>query len=131
MGEISKNNIPVSLRFWFVIHFVVDIIFAVPLIFFPVVFLKFFGFQEIGPFTARLVGAALVGIGGASFLLKDKSRETYQGMLTLKILWSGAAIVGISLSIAEGGPVSQWLFLLIFVSFSGLWIFYKVLISRE
>jgi len=122
----TNKPVPSSLRFWFIVHFFADIIFAVPLLFFPVTFLQFFGFQDIGPFTARLVGAALVGIGGASLLLRGESHDTFRGMLTLKILWSGAAILGITLSIIEGGPLSQWLFLGIFVSFSLLWIYYRI-----
>ena len=51
--------VPRSLRFWFVTHFVVDFIFAIPLLIAPVWFLTTFGFENPDPFTARLVGAAL------------------------------------------------------------------------
>ncbi len=54
---VSKN-----LRTWFVIHFVADYLFALPLLIAPTWLLNLFGWQSIDPFTARLVGAALIGI---------------------------------------------------------------------
>ena len=60
--------VPRSLRFWFVVHFVVDFIFAVPLLLAPVWLMTLFGFESPDPFTGRLVGAALLGIGGESLL---------------------------------------------------------------
>ena len=54
--------VPQSLRFWFVIHFVFDFVLGVPLLVAPVWFLTLFGFENPDPFTARLVGAALLGM---------------------------------------------------------------------
>jgi hypothetical protein len=56
--------VPASLRFWFVVHFAADIIFAIPLIFFPGKFVGLWGFESAEIFTARLTGAALAGTGG-------------------------------------------------------------------
>ncbi len=128
---MDANGVPLSLRRWFLIHFIADIIFAVPLLFFPVIFLSFWGFDQVNTLTARLVGAALAGIGGNSFFMHKGSIESFDTMLTLKIIWSGAAIVGISLSIMEGGPASLYIFLLIFLSFSVIWIYYKFLLTRR
>ncbi len=116
--------VPSSLRAWFIIHFFADLIFAIPLFFAPVWFMGLFGFTTIDPLTARLVAAALFGIGGVSFLIRNKSREVYQAMLTLKIIWSVSAIIGIALSIAGGAPKSVFLFLTIFIVFSSVWIIF-------
>jgi hypothetical protein len=115
--------IPKSLRVWFTIHFIVDMLFAIPLIVFPTTFLSFFGFTGELMF-ARLVGAALIGIGGASYFTQKK--ESFKIMLQLKLLWSGAAIVAILWSIIEGTSVWAWLFLVIFCGFFGVWMYYKV-----
>jgi ferredoxin len=97
--------VPRSLRFWFVLHFVVDFIFAVPLLVAPVWLLTLFGFQNPDSFTARLVGAALLGIGGESLLSWGGPVEAFRAMLNLKIIWSLAAIVGIILTLViSGGP---------------------------
>jgi hypothetical protein len=105
---------------------VLDILFAVPLLVAPRFTLTLFGWTTIDPFTARLVGAALVGIGGESLLGRKASAETYRAMLNLKILWSLSAVVGIGASMAEGGPAMGWAFLGIFGGFCALWIYYRL-----
>jgi hypothetical protein len=121
--------VPRSLRFWFVIHFVVDFIFAVPLLVAPIWFLTLFGFQNPDPFTARLVGAALLGIGGESLLGWEGPVEAFRAMLNLKIIWSLAAIGGIILTlIFNDAPLMAYLILLIFAGFSGLWMYYRFLL---
>lgn len=117
--------VPPQLRFWFLVHFAADIIFAVPLIFFPEIFMGFWGFESADMLTARLTGAALAGIGGNSLFMHKKGIGEFNTMLTLKIIWSVAAIVSIIMTIAEGGPDSLYLFLAIFMFFSMLWIYWK------
>ena len=112
-----------SLRTWFQIHFVVDMLFAIPLIVFPATFLSWFGFTGEVMF-ARLVGAALIGIGGASYFVERE--DAFSIMLTLKLLWSSAAIIAIVWSIIEGTSIWAWLFLGIFVFFFFLWGYYKI-----
>ena len=121
--------VPRSLRIWFVIHFVVNFTFAVPLLIAPVWLLTLFGFTNPDPFTARLVGAALLGIGGESLLGWEGSEDTFRAMLNLKIIWSLAAIGGIILTlIFNGGPLIAYLILMIFAGFSGLWMYYRFLL---
>jgi len=121
--------VPRSLRLWFVIHFVVDFIFAVPLLLAPVWLLTLFGFANPDPFMARLVGAALLGIGGESLLGWEGPVEAFRAMLNLKIIWSLAAIGGIILTlIFNNGPLMAYLILLIFAGFSGLWMYYRFLL---
>ena len=122
--------VPESLRFWFIVHFAADILFALPLIIFPVFFLGLWGFEAADPFTARLVGAALAGIGGNSLLMHKGGVAEFSSMLTLKIIWSSAAIISIVITIIEGGPAALYIFLAIFLFFSLLWIYYKIRISR-
>jgi len=121
--------VPQSLRFWFVIHFVIDFIFAIPLMIAPVWLLTLFGFEAADPFTARLVGAALLGIGGESLLGWNGTIEAFRAMLNLKIIWSLAAIAAIILTLViTGGPLIAYLILLIFAAFSGLWMYYRFLL---
>ena len=68
--------VPKSLRTWFVIHFVLDFIFAIPLILAPRAFLGLLGWTSIDPIAARLVGAALIGIGGESYLGRNAGLES-------------------------------------------------------
>jgi len=123
--ESTEKQVPSSLRVWFVIHFVVDILFAIPLLFFPEVLLLLLGWKVVDPITSRLVGAALLGIGGESLLSRKASREVFLAMLNLKIIWAIGAVVGIGLGIAAGGPPLAWGFLAVFAVFLGVWIYYR------
>ena len=120
------KKIPGSLKKWFIAHFIIDMIFGIPLLLFPGKILGLFGFSGVETFTARLVGAALIGIGGVSFFARHEKPASYKSLLLLKILWSGAAIVAIILSIIEGAPWGAWLILIIFVIFAFIWNYYRV-----
>ena len=111
-----------SLRTWFLIHFIVDLLFGLPLLFFPETTLSLFGLKTIETVTPRLVGAALLGIGGASYFTKKKD---FSIMLTLKVIWSLSAILGLLLALYQGAPNLVWVITLIFAVFSGVWIYYK------
>jgi hypothetical protein len=108
-----------------VVHFVADLIFALPLLLAPVTFLGGLGWPAVDPISARLVGAALMGIGVQSLLGRQESAEVFRAMLNLKIIWSGTASLGILVSMLQGGPLLGWGFLGIFVAFNGLWIHYR------
>ncbi|HOP62008.1 MAG TPA: hypothetical protein PK906_01460 [Spirochaetota bacterium] len=92
--------------------------------------MSFWGFADFNNLTARLTGAALTAIGVNSFLMSGGGAEAFNAMLTLKIIWSLSAILGIIMTIADGGPGSLYLFLGIFTIFSLVWIFYKRKLMR-
>ncbi|MCJ7717460.1 MAG: hypothetical protein MUO54_13195 [Anaerolineales bacterium] len=121
----SEKQVPNSLRVWFVIHFAVDMLFAIPLLFFPEVILPLLGWDVVDPVMSRLVGAALLGIGGESLLGRKANREVFLAMLNLKILWASGAVLGIGLGIAAGAPPLAWGFLVIFAAFLGVWVYYR------
>jgi len=120
-----KKSVPKSLKTWFIIHFILDIIFAIPLMLFPQWFMHVLGFTMVEPMTARFVGAALIGIGGTSFLMRNKSKDAYLAMLNLKLLWSSFAVLGILMTMIQGGPEVGWALLIIFIAFFFLWLYYK------
>ncbi|MBI4146296.1 hypothetical protein HY489_03085 [Candidatus Woesearchaeota archaeon] len=119
------KKVPQSLRTWFVVHFWADLLFALPLLFAPEWTLVRFGFTTVEPVTARLVGAALVGIGGASLVHRNASKDAYSAMLTVKTLWSGTASLSLLWAATHNAPKSTWLFLAIFVFFFCVWMYYK------
>jgi len=121
----AEKQVPGSLRVWFEIHFAVDMLFAIPLLFFPEILLPLLGWTVVDPITSRLVGAALLGIGGESLLGRNASKEVFLAMLNLKILWAAGAVIGIALGIAAGGPPLAWALLVIFTLFLGVWGYYR------
>ena len=121
----KMKSVPGSLRIWFIVHFLVDLVFALPLIFVPGWLLSLFGFSVGELVTPRLVGAAFLAIGGTSFLIRNKSVESFETLLTLKIIWSVVAILGIILALLEGTSPFAWGVLGTYVLFFCVWVWYK------
>jgi len=126
----QTQEVPKVLRTWFVIHFWADILFALPLLVAPDAFLRLLGWEMTDPFTARLVGAALIGIGVESLLGRNATAKSFLTMLRLKILWSGTAVLGILASMLQGAPPLGWAIFGIFVAFNGLWTYWYLRLSR-
>lgn len=118
--------VPPALRRWFVAHFAVDLAFAVPLFVVPELTLDLFGWSRVDPISARMVAAALFAIGTESLLMRNASAEAFRTMLSLKCLWSGAALLGLGVSLAGGAPRSTWLLLLTFGGFAFVWNYYRL-----
>jgi len=123
--------VPIALKKWFIAHFWIDILFAIPLFFFPKYFLELLEWQSFDPVTTRIVAAALFGIGIESYLGRNKNQVGYKGMLRLKIIWSFFASVGILISLQEitQPPIMGWMIFVIFVAFHIVWIYWYRKIS--
>jgi hypothetical protein len=138
IGKMSnyKNSpnvsVPKALKVWFIIHFVVDVLFAIPLLIIPELFLGLLGWERVDTIAARIVAAALFGIGIESFIGRNSSVEAFKGMLNLKVIWSISAVIGIALSMiqgAQGRPIFGWVLVAIFGSFNVLWIYWRIRIA--
>ncbi|MEP7149188.1 MAG: hypothetical protein ABI857_09920 [Acidobacteriota bacterium] len=125
-SEYAHGNasVPSALRMWFVIHFAIDMIVALPLFFAPREVLTLFGWTAIDPLATRLAAAAFFGIGLESLMGRNAGREAFKGMLQLKLIWSAFAAIGLAWSVLEGGLKYQWIgWMLVgtFVAFHVLW----------
>ena len=121
-----EQSVPNRLRTWFMIHFIADILFGIPLLFFPKAVLNLFGWTTYDPVMTRLVGAALIGIGIESLLGRNASAETFRAMLNLKVIWATSALFAIGAGIAEGAPSMAWVVLGIFAVFWVVWVYYRL-----
>ncbi len=122
--------VPPSLRTWFVMHCIVDVLAAVPLFLAPEQVLGLLGWGQVDPLASRAVAAALFGIGIESYLGRNASVESFRGMLRLKVIWSGSAALGALWSALTGGPLAAWAVLGIFGGFHAIWLRYLVLLRR-
>ncbi len=120
----KNKTVPSSLRLWFLSHFIVDYLFAIPLFIAPYFTLSFFGWQTIDPFSTRLVAAALFAVGGISFFSRNAPFPVYRNILVLKIIWSLSAILGIFITLMQGAPFFGWIVLFTFLLFSCVWIYF-------
>ncbi|MGD8406952.1 MAG: hypothetical protein PVJ21_25055 [Anaerolineales bacterium] len=127
----SIENVPNGLRTWFVVHFVVDVLFAIPLLFFPQMLLDLFNWRTYDPIMTRLVGAALMGIGVESLLGRNASADTFRAMLNLKVIWASSALIAIGIGIAEGVASTAWSLFTIFFVFWCVWVYYHVNLGRN
>jgi len=123
-GGVDGDEVPRALRRWFVLHGVVDWVFAVPLFLCPDAFLRAFGWTVVDPMAARGVAAALVGIGTQSLLSRNSSRSVYRELLSLKVLWSLTAALGFAWTTLAAGPRFGWVFVAIFAFFSVVWMYW-------
>jgi hypothetical protein len=119
-------DVPPSLRLWFVVHAAVDLVAALPLLVAPAAVLGRLGWTCVDPVAVRLVGAALLAIGGQSFLMRNAGLEAYRVMVGLKVIWSLAACFGLVSAIAVGAPPITWAFLGIFIAFAGIWAHHAI-----
>jgi len=114
-------EIPSSLRAWFIVHAVIDVACGLPLLLVPEMILPRLGWVAVDPVTTRLVAAALLAIGVQSWRGRHAGVEAYRTMLGLKVVWSTAAIVGLTIAIARGAPPVAFLCLAVFLAFCGVW----------
>jgi hypothetical protein len=119
-------EVPPALRTWFLVHAAVDWIVGLPLLVAPVTVLSRLGWTCVDPAATRLVAAALLGIGGASFLVRDAGVDAYRPLLSLKVIWSFAACAGLLASIGDGSPPAAWAFLCTFIVFAGVWLHHAI-----
>jgi hypothetical protein len=118
--------VPDRLRWWFVVHFILDVAAALPLFVAPTQILGWLGWEAVDPISTRLVAAALFGIGIESYLGRNAGIEAFRGMLNLKIIWSATAAIGVLWSQIDGGPVAGWGVFAIFAAFHLVWVRYRV-----
>ena len=133
MTQDVDKSVPAALRKWFVFHFVADMLVAIPLLVAPVAFLEAFGWQAVDPYAARIVAAALFGIGIESLLGRNADFSAFVAMLNLKVIWSGLTILGVGWSLtenAQGRPFGAWVVLGIFVAFHTLWLYWLLRLRR-
>ena len=121
---------PASLRAWFRAHGTIDVLAAIPLLLVPGRALGLLGWTAVDPVSTRLCGAALMAIGFASLTVDGHGLPGYRALLSLKVVWSVAAIFALFAGIAQGAPPAAWAFLAIFIAFSGVWMSYAIRLGQ-
>lgn len=119
-------DVPPTLRSWFVVHAALDLAVALPLLAAPELVLHRLGWTCVDPVATRLVGAALLAIGGQSFLQRNAGVEVYRAILGLKVLWSFGAAASLFVGVGAGAPPAAWVFLSIFIGFAGIWLHHAI-----
>ena len=119
-------DVPRTLRTWFIAHAAAGVIAALPLLVVPELALRRLGWTTVDPVSARLVGAALLAIGGASLFARDAGVDVYRALLRLNLLWSFTAACALFVGIGAGAPPAAWAFLSIFIVLTGVWLHHAI-----
>ena len=115
-----------GLRAWLLVHAVVDLVFAVPLLAAPEWAVRLLGWPAFDALATRLVGAALLAFAATSWLGRDAGAESYRLMLDLQLVWAGAGLLGVVLTMATvGGPSIGWVLATPFALFGAVWAYYR------
>lgn len=133
MNNTSEAIAPSGLRTSFVVHAIADLLFGIPLFFAPAFTLGLFGWQSIDTISARIVAAALFGIGIESWIGRSSSLSSFVAMLNLKVIWSLACVIGIAWSLLEGAhnrPPMAFGVLAIFVVFHAVWVYWRIVVGK-
>lgn len=128
-----EKVVPKALSYWFIVHFIIDMAVAIPLFFFPEQALELAGWESIDTILARIVAAAFFGIGIESLIGRNASIDGFRNMLNLKIIWSLAAILGITWSMIEGSqgrPLIIWFALFSFIVFHLVWWYWRIRVRK-
>lgn len=114
-------EIPSSLRQWFVVHAVIDVVCGLPLLLFPELLLPRLGWATVDPVMTRLVGAALLAIGGQAWRSRDAGVDVYRALLGVNVVWSAMVIVGMAIAIGRGAPSAAFAVLSASLALCGVW----------
>jgi hypothetical protein len=119
-------EVPPSLRAWFLVHAAVDVAVALPLLAAPVAVLHRLGWTTVDPVATRLVAAALLAIGGQSFLRRDAGVEATRALVGLNVIWSLAGAGALFVGVGGDAPPAAWALLCVFIVFAGVWIHHAI-----
>ena len=128
-----SEEVPKWLKAWFIIHFLVDIAVAIPLMVVPELFLARAGWTDIDLIMTRIVAGAFFGIGIESFLGRNASLDSFKTMLNLKLIWSGTVSLGVGISMiqgAQGAPFLAWAILIVFLGFHAVWWYWRIKVGQ-
>ena len=119
---MSENKtIPVGLKYTFLVHFIIGIIYGLFLIFAPDTYAEMFEFVDYTPMTLRMIGGAILAFGISSwFAYKATSFEIVKIIMIAEIAWTAlAAIINIWGIIADEFPAWAWLNAIMMLAFTG------------
>jgi len=115
-----------SLRYTFLVHAVVAVLFGLPLLIIPGRWLQLLGWAPIDPIMARLVGAALLALGWGSFRgWRAAVRSDVEILLQVEAVFTVLSALAILRHLVGGSwPWYVWTMFLIFVIFAAAWIYH-------
>ena len=120
----ESSSINGLLKYTFLLHAVVTVVFGLPLLVVPGRMLDLFGWSPQDPLMSRMLGAALLGFGWSSvrgFLLTSWSQVRI--LVEAELVFCLLAAVGLLRHLLVGNyPWYVWMTFAIFAVFAILWL---------
>ncbi len=115
-----------SLRYTFLVHAVVALVFGLPLLIIPGQTLDLFGWAPIDPIMSRLLGAALLALSWGSYRgWRAAVRSDVAILLQVEAIFTVLSVAGILRHLLVGSwPWYIWMTFIIFVLFAVAWIYH-------
>ena len=123
---LAKGDVLMSktLKYTFLVHAVVAVVFGLPMLIAPGRFLQAFGWKPIDPITSRILGAALLALAWSSYR-GWRAREWAQVAIVVEIeaVYTVLACVGLLRHLLFARyPAIVWLDFAIFALFAIAWV---------
>jgi hypothetical protein len=115
-----------SLRYTFLVHVLVALIFGLPLLIIPGRTLEYLGWAPIDPIMSRMVGAALLALAWGSYRAwRAPVRGDVTILLQVEIAFTVLSAAGILRHLVSGSwPWYVWMTFVIFALFALAWIYH-------
>ncbi len=115
-----------NLRYTFLAHAVVCLVFGIAFVLVPATVASMYGMKEYDPFTARVLGAALLALALSSWAsfraaLWGEVRIVVQMEIAFTVIGTLATLYAL---LVDAAPALAWGNLVIFVVFGALWIYF-------
>jgi len=115
-----------SLRYTFLVHMIVAVIYGLPMLIVPGGFLQIFDWAPIDPLMTRVTGAALLGFAWSSYRgWRAAGWDQVWRIVEAEAVFTTLAAIGLGRHIiAASWPWYVWMIFITFIVFAAAWIFH-------
>ena len=124
--DLDDAHVPTALRRSLVFDAIVDGLLGMVLFVAPEPALRAFGWHTVDPIATRLLASALLGMSAQTWLGRNGDVAELRAGLNLKVVWTGAATIGLAVAVMAGSPTLATFALIAFGVFFAQWIYWRI-----
>jgi hypothetical protein len=115
-----------ELKYTFLIHAVVALVFGAPLLIMPGQFLAWFGWAPVDPILSRVLGAALLALAWGSYRgWRAKERAQVSVLLEMEVAYTVLGAIGVLRHLLVANyPWPVWLLFAVLAIFALVWLYF-------
>ena len=119
-------QVPTALRRALVFDAIVDGFLGIVLFIAPESALRAFGWHSIDSIATRLLASALLGMSAQTWLGRNGDVAELRAGLNLKVVWTGAATIGLAVEVMARSPALATFALIAFGVFFAQWTYWRI-----